>query len=53
MAERIKGRAVHRCGELLRELKPANGTRADLAYRDNNLGCGAPEVVSAGAKIPH
>jgi hypothetical protein len=30
LAKRIKGRAIRRCGELLREIEAANGARTDL-----------------------
>jgi hypothetical protein len=35
-AERIQARAIRRCGELLRQIEPANGTRTDLEPSKGN-----------------
>jgi hypothetical protein len=34
MADRIQARAIRRCGELLKEIQPAKGTRTDIEPRN-------------------
>lgn len=37
MANRIQGRAIARCGELLKQIPPANGARTDIEPQEVNL----------------
>jgi hypothetical protein len=37
MADRIQARAIRRCGELLRQIEPARGTRTDLEPQEGTL----------------
>jgi hypothetical protein len=43
-AERIQARAIRRCGELLRQIEPASGTRTDIEPREGDH----PRLTRAG-----